>query len=133
VQTGIVGWTPTYIHSSVLFGGFDDRASTKPDKVSEANPEPKCVVRRPNPKEQKRRADIYVGDPTTGASSYHIYVYYTLWCRYSDLLRGRRSGDRIPVGSRFFAPAQMGPDAQASVLYNGNRVFPGGKAAGVWR
>ena len=38
-----------------------------------------------------------------------------------------RSGDRIPVGGRFSAPVQTGPEAPASLLYNGYRVFPGGK------
>jgi hypothetical protein len=34
------------------------------------------------------------------------------------------TGDRIPVGARFSAPVQTGPP---SFLYNGYRVFPGGK------
>jgi hypothetical protein len=41
-----------------------------------------------------------------------------------DSLRAGRSGDRILVGARFSAP---------SLLYNGYRVFPGGKAAGACR
>ena len=39
---------------------------------------------------------------------------------------------RIPLGARFFAPVQTGPGAN-SLLYNGNRVFPGRKAAAAWR
>jgi hypothetical protein len=31
--------------------------------------------------------------------------------RYRDSLRARRSGDRIPVGARYFAPLQAGPGA----------------------
>jgi hypothetical protein len=31
------------------------------------------------------------------------------------------------VGAKFSAPVQTGPGAQPSLLYNGYRVFPGGK------
>jgi hypothetical protein len=47
--------------------------------------------------------------------------------QYSDSLRAGRSGDRIPVGARFSAPIQTGSEAPPSLLYNGYRVFPGGK------
>jgi hypothetical protein len=46
---------------------------------------------------------------------------------YSDRLRARRSGDRIPVEARFSAPVQTGPGGTSSLLYSGYRVFPGGK------
>jgi hypothetical protein len=39
-----------------------------------------------------------------------------------------RSGDRIPVGSRFLPTVQTDPGA-----HNGYRVCPGGKAAEAWR
>jgi hypothetical protein len=49
-------------------------------------------------------------------------------------LRAGRSGDRIPVGTRFSAPVQTGPGVHPTCfLYNGYLVFPGGKAAGAWR
>ena len=35
-------------------------------------------------------------------------------------------------GARFSAPVQTRPWCPPSLLYNGYRVFPGGKAAGVW-
>jgi hypothetical protein len=38
-----------------------------------------------------------------------------------------RSGDRNPVGTRFSAPVHTGPGAHPATLYNGYRVFPGGK------
>jgi hypothetical protein len=40
------------------------------------------------------------------------------------------SGDRIPVGSRFFAHVQTGPGGPLSLQYNGYRVFPGVKRPG---
>jgi hypothetical protein len=36
------------------------------------------------------------------------------------------------LGARFFAHVQTGPGGPSSLLYNGYRVFPGGKAAGEW-
>jgi hypothetical protein len=37
------------------------------------------------------------------------------------------SADRIPVAVRYFAPVQTGPGAHPIYLYNGDRVFPGGR------
>ena len=37
-----------------------------------------------------------------------------------------------PGGARFSAPPDW-PRGPPSLLYNGYRVFPGGKAAGAWR
>ena len=48
-------------------------------------------------------------------------------------LRTGRSGDRIPVGARFSAPVRTVLGSRPRLLYNGYRVFPGGKAAGAWR
>jgi len=53
--------------------------------------------------------------------------------RYGDSLRAGRSGDRIPVGSKIFRTCPDRPCGPPSLLYNGYRLFPGGKAAGVWR
>jgi hypothetical protein len=41
-------------------------------------------------------------------------------------LRAGRSGDRIPVGAKFSACPDR-PWGPPSLLYNGYRVFPGGK------
>jgi len=46
---------------------------------------------------------------------------------FFDCLRAGRSGDRIPVRARFSLPVQTGHEAPPSFLYNGYRVFPGGK------
>jgi hypothetical protein len=48
---------------------------------------------------------------------------------YRDSLRAGRSGDRIPVGARFYTPVQTGPGAHTASYTMGT----GGKAAGVWR
>ena len=53
--------------------------------------------------------------------------------RYSDSLRAGRSGDRIPVGGEIFRIRPYSPCGPPSFLYNGYRIFPGGKAAGAWR
>ena len=52
--------------------------------------------------------------------------------RYSDSLRAGRSGDRIPVGGEIFRTRPDRPCGPPSFLYNGYRVFTGGKAAGAW-
>jgi len=42
-------------------------------------------------------------------------------------LRAGRSGDRIPVGVEIFRTCPDRPWGPPSLLYNGYRVFPGGK------
>jgi len=51
-----------------------------------------------------------------------------LLSRYSDLLRAGRSGNRIPVGARFSAPAQTGPGAHPASCTMGTGHFPGVKS-----
>jgi len=67
----------------------------------------------------------------------YIYIYKSRgsgWLsRYSDSLRAGRSADRIPVKGEIFRIRPARPLGPPSLLYNGCRVFPGGKAAGAWR
>ena len=47
--------------------------------------------------------------------------------RYRNWLLAGRSGDRILLGARFTAPVHTRPWGPPNLLYNGYRVFPGGK------
>jgi hypothetical protein len=49
---------------------------------------------------------------------------------HGDWLRAGRSGDRIPVGSRFFAYVQTGPGAHPASCTMGTGSFPGVKRPG---
>ena len=53
--------------------------------------------------------------------------------RYSDSLRAGRYGVRMPVGGQIFRTRPDRPWGPTSLLYNGYRVSPGGKAAGAGR
>jgi hypothetical protein len=46
--------------------------------------------------------------------------------------RAGQSGDRIPVGGEIFRTRPDRPWGPPSLLYNGYRVFHGGKTAGEW-
>jgi len=45
----------------------------------------------------------------------------------SDWLRAGRSGDRIPVEGEIYRTCPDRPWGPPRILYNGYRVFPGGK------
>ena len=46
-------------------------------------------------------------------------------------VRAGQSGDRMPVGTRFSAPVQIGPGAHPACCKVGNGSFQGVEAAGV--
>jgi hypothetical protein len=54
-------------------------------------------------------------------------VYWVTGGRDSDWLRAGRSGDRIPVGARFFALVQTGPGTHPTSYTLGTGSFPGVK------
>jgi hypothetical protein len=49
----------------------------------------------------------------------------------SDWLQAGRSGDRIPVGARFFAPVQIGPGAHPASCTVGTGSSRGRKRPGL--
>ena len=63
----------------------------------------------------------------------YLFLYLQFRCLYSsdsrnsDCLRAGRSEDRIPVGGEIFRTSPDRPWGPPSLLYNGYRVFPGGK------
>jgi hypothetical protein len=63
--------------------------------------------------------------------------HFTPLGRYSLVRKATRyglDGQRIEprLVTRFSTPVQIGPVAYPVPLYNGYRIFPGGKAAGAW-
>jgi hypothetical protein len=70
-------------------------------------------------------------------SSLRIFIKYkytklhvSVCGRLSDCLRAGRSGDRIPVGARFFAHIQTGPGVHPASWTMGTGSFPGVKRPG---
>jgi hypothetical protein len=53
-----------------------------------------------------------------------------MWAGYGDWLQAGRSGDRIPVGARFFAQVQTDPGAHSAFCRMGTGSFPGVKRQG---
>ena len=75
--------------------------------------------------------------PRTAAYRQNINDAGTAYrCRGSPVGKATRyglAGDRVPVGGEIFRTRSDCLWGQSSLLYNGYRVFPGGKASGAWR
>jgi hypothetical protein len=54
-----------------------------------------------------------------------MYIWAGELSRCSDWLRAGRSGDRIPVGARFFAHVHTGPGVHPASCTMGTGSFPG--------
>ena len=61
---------------------------------------------------------------------YNIYIYIYGPCSSVGIateLRAGRTGDRIPLGTKFSSHVQTGPGAQSASCKMGNGSFPGVK------
>jgi len=64
----------------------------------------------------------------TTAQWYKYFANFPKLCgSLSDCVQAGRSGDRIPAGSRFFAPVLTGPEAHPASCTMGTGSFPGVK------
>jgi len=57
----------------------------------------------------------------------NFLILFYIWYLGYFWLRAGRSGDRVPVGVEIFSICPDWPWGPPSLLYNGYRVFPGGK------
>ena len=78
-------------------------------------------------------AKLFHADGRTDKHHYANNRFSGLCNQYCDSLRTGRPGDRIPVAGEIFRVRPDLPWGPPSFLYNGYRVFLGGKAAGAWR
>ena len=74
----------------------------------------------------------YEGIPSSGRHFCRDYWNRNGSAGIATALRALGSGDRIPVGGEIFRTCPDRSWGPPSLLYNGYRLFPGGKAAGAW-
>jgi hypothetical protein len=67
---------------------------------------------------------------------YYYYYYYYYMGRVAQSVQRLATGWTVrgskPGGGEIFRTRPDRPWGPPSLLYNGHRVFPGGKAAGAW-
>jgi hypothetical protein len=76
------------------------------------------------------RRSVYAYRSTAMATQKHNREINLLVVLLLFWLRAGRSGDRIPVGARFFAHVQTGPEAHPASCTMGIGSFPGVKRPG---
>jgi len=74
--------------------------------------------------------DLHMPKPLSFNNPMKSIVKAGINSRYSNSLRARRSGDRIPVGMRFSAPVQTGSEDHPASYTMCTESFPGVKRQG---
>jgi hypothetical protein len=135
IVTPIVPTLEYYVHLSVItayFNAFQRSNSTPASRTGRAVLYAKChitsrVVNRPLARTR------HIATPLNILTCFINPYGPGEGSRYSDTLQAGRSGDRIPVGARFYIPVQAGLQLAQPPLQLVPGHFSWDKAAGAWR